>query len=228
MYEYIKSLLKFDVFNNGKKTLIKNFSNIIDNGEMSDFLLICQDKKIAKIIIENDLFWTNIKILVNKDKKSSNIINCIKLLYNIDKNYILNNINKLLDVYPEITLNYIEFLNSINYDLNKIIIHLQENDIKLEFNPIIRYILTITNGKKIITDNIDYFINNNHKLLELKKMLDENSINSDIDNIINNNRELIIEEMINNKTKLTIDDLKKENLLDELKKLVDSIVKYEN
>ena len=228
MYEYIKSLLKFDVFNNGKKTLIKNFSNIIDNGEMSDFLLICQDKKIAKIIIENDLFWTNIKILVNKDKKSSNIINCIKLLYNIDKNYILNNINKLLDVYPEITLNYIEFLNSINYDLNKIIIHLKENDIKIEFNPIIRYILTITNGKKIITDNIDYFINNNHKLLELKKMLDENSINSDIDNIINNNRELIIEEMINNKTKLTIDDLKKENLLDELKKLVDSIVKYEN
>ena len=34
--------------------------------------------------------------------------------------------------------------------------------------------------------------------------------------------------MINNKTKLTIEDLKKENLLEELIKLIDSILKYEN
>lgn len=228
MYEYINSLLKFDLFNKGKNTLIQNFSSIIENGEMSDFLLICQDKKIAKIIVENDLFWSNIKILVRKDKNSSNIINCIKLLYSVNQNYILNNVNKLLEVYPEITLNYIEFLNSINYDLNKIIVYLKEKNISIDYNPIIRYILTTTNGKMIIINNINYFINNNHKLLELKKMLDENSINSDIDNIINDNRELVIEEMINNKTKLTIEDLKKENLLEELIKLIDSILKYEN
>ena len=48
MYEYIKSLLKLDVFNKGRNTLIQNFTNILQNGTYYDFKLICKDEKKSK------------------------------------------------------------------------------------------------------------------------------------------------------------------------------------
>ena len=227
MYEYIKSLLKFDVFNKGKNNLIENFTNILKNGTYQEIELICKDEKIAKIIINNDLFWNNIKLIVEKAKVSGNIINSIKYLYNYDKNYILKQKEKLFDYYSEISLEYFKFLKECNVDLMQIIAYLKEKNIVVPFNDVVKELLTIPLGKSIIINNIDYFTTSNNKLLKLKNIIIENNINANIDEIIDNNTNTILEEIINNKTGLFLEDLQRENLLESLKKLLESVLNSE-
>lgn len=228
MYEYIKSLLKLDVFNKGRNTLIQNFTNILQNGTYSDFKLICRDEKVAKIMIENDLFWTNIQLIVNKAKDQEGFIDCIRNLSKINKNYILNQKEKIFDYYPEITLEYIKFLNECNADLISVVKYLIENNIIVDYNLVLEYLLTLPIGKSIVMNNLDYFIMSNRRLLKLKSILTKNDINSNIDEVINNNENYIIEEVIYDKTGLLTDDLQKENLLDELKKIFKYIFEVEN
>lgn len=224
MYQYVKSLLKFDIFNKGKKQIINDFNKILSNSSYSDIEKMCQDKTIARIIIENDLFWNNINLIVKKFE-SNNIINCIKFLYNYNKNYILKNKTRLFDVYPLIAKDYIKFLCSINVDTDEIIKYLKEKNIVVDYNNIVELLI---NNKNLIINNLDYFIDNNHKLLELKEILDTNLITSNIDDVIDNNPNYVIEEMIINKTNLTIEDLKGENILNYIKEVIDSVLKYEN
>lgn len=227
MYEYVKSLLKFDVFNKGKNNFIENFNKIISNGTHQEFELLCKDEKIAKIIITNDLFWSNIKIIVEKAKVSGDIINSIKYLYNYDKNYILNKKEILFDCYKEIALQYFIFLKECGVDLKILVDYLVQNKIELQYNELAKQLLTVPTGKSIITNNLEYFISSNNELLELKTIFLNNSVNINIDEQINEKENTVIQELIFNKTNLTVKDLEKENILMGLKRIIKSVLDSE-
>lgn len=224
MYEYIKSLLKFDVLNKGKTNLIQNFSQILASGTYQEFELLCKDEKIAKIIIDNDLFWKNINLIVEKAKQGGNILDSVRYLYKYDKNYILNQKEKLFDSYKEIALEYFLFLKECGVDLKLVVDYLAKNNIEVPYNHLAQHLLTVPIGKSILISNIDYFVFSNNRLLELKSLLVKNNINVNIDEEINKNNDIVVEELVYNRTGLTVKDLEKENLLFSLKKIISSIL----
>lgn len=222
MYKCSTLLLESDSSN---KKFLANFRYVINNSLSEDILLMLQNKQIISMIIENNLFFNNIDLL-SKKIKTFYIVECIKLLYDEDKSYVLNNKFKLFFYYnsPYFCNKYFEFLISIGENLDNIISYLEENKIISPYNVIVRGLIKIDGGIDIINKHLFYFLKQNNKLLELKRILKDYCFNQIINREIDNNPYKIVEEIVSEKTGLTLKNLKDERILDTLKIIIDELL----
>lgn len=227
-YYYIKQLIE----NNNENIFIENFDKLIYVCTTSEIYLLFRDEKIVSLIINNDLFFRYISVVA---KKVADIYPLLYDLYDYDKKYIINNMNKIIDYqfneYGFIASYYdkfFNFCNYINYSISNVFEYLDKN-IKLTSSfDVLTYIASILK-KDEVSKNIDYFINKSNHLLDLKKILvkhnyDNNIINK-IDKKIDDNLDTIVYEIIDDR--LNVEDIKNEKILDFVKELVKELTSYE-
>lgn len=228
MYNYVMSLFKFDILGKGKKNFIDNFTSILNNGTYKDLELLLQNKKICTIIIENDLFFKNIELIVSKKEDSDNILNSVRSILNINKEYILNNKEKLLKYYnsEKFYSEYLDLLKKNGVNILNIIDYLYENNIDAPYNYLVLISIKDKNGINFISKKLDYFLNKNRHLLELKDIVKGTVLEDSVNGKIDSSKEIVVEEMVS-KARLTVDIMKKEGMLDNLVGLIDSLVAKE-
>lgn len=228
MYNYVMSLFKFDILGKGKKIFIDNFTSILNNGTYKDLELLLQNKKICTIIIENDLFFKNIELIVSKKEDSDNILNSVRSILNINKEYILNNKEKLLKYYnsEKFYSEYLDLLKKNGVNVLNIIDYLYENNIDAPYNYLVLISIKEKNGINFISKKLDYFLNKNRHLLELKDIVKGTILEDIVNGKIDSSKEIVVEEMVS-KARLTVDIMKKEGMLDNLVGLIDSLVTKE-
>lgn len=228
MYNYVMSLFKFDILGKGKKNFIDNFTSILNNGTYKDLELLLQNKKICIIVVENDLFFKNIELIISKAQDSDNILNSVRSILAVNKEYILNNKEKLLKFYnnEKFYSEYLDLLKRNGVNVLDIIDYLYENNLDAPYNYLVSISIKEKNGVNFILKKFDYFLNKNRHLLELRDIVKGTILESSVDDKIDSSKEIVIEEMAS-KTGLTIEIMKKEGMLDNLVELIDSIVEKE-
>lgn len=124
--------------------------------------------------------------------------------------------------------NVIKWLYDNKIDFNYIIKYLDTNNKPVYYNNIV-YFLIYTRQDDIVINYFDYFVKNNHKLLELKNILKyTKKIELDLNEIIDKNPKLIVEEIVSEKIKLSLTDLNNEKIFDFLNQIIIELLRYEN
>lgn len=177
-------------------------------------------------ICDNDLFWKNIDILVNK--YGNDTLKILKIINSVNTKYINDKLEYLIPYYIDDKIDYDYMFLLRNTDLNRIVNYLIENNFILKTNKLFNRLLCFPQDKKPVFDNIDFFINNSIDILGLKKILSNvkgiDAIIDKINTLLDNNPERIIEGLVFACTKLTLEDLKEEKLLDTFKTLLKELI----
>lgn len=143
-----------------------------------------------------------------------------------------DNSKKIISDYLQDKADEIKLFSLYNTDLNEIINYLIKQDFVFKDNKLLKTLLKFPQDKKVIFDNIDFFINNSKDLLGLKDILNKvpnsNIYIAKINEIFNKNQERLIENITIQSTGLTLKNLKEEQLFDTIKIIVDELLKNEN
>lgn len=188
------------------------------------------DSKLMNIICERDLFYQNLPLLI--DKYGKNILDLLKELITYNKEYAYTKIEYILPYYLKGIINsdYLFLMRDIS--LPKIINYVIDNNLKFYTNYFFGYLLVLYRDKTALFENLDYFINNSIDILGLKERLISLPNMTDkvekINKMLDNDPDKIIYGLVYPCTKLNIEDLKKEKILDAIRIIIDELVKNEN
>lgn len=125
-----------------------------------------------------------------------------------------------------------ELFSLYNINLNEIVNFLINENFIFKNNNLLKMLLKFPQDKKVIFDNMDFFISNSKRLLDLKIVL-EKVKESDIyikkiNEVIDNNPLVLIEDIIISVLGYTLNDLKKENIIDTIKIIIDELLQLQN
>ena len=203
----------------------ENFKKIINECSFANFREKLTDNYINDIC-NNDLFWNNIDALVNK--YGNDTLEILKIISAVNDKYISDKLEYLIPYYidDKIDRDYMFLLR--NTDLNRIVNYLIENNFILKTNKLFNRLLWFPQDKKPVFDNIDFFIKNSIDILGLRKILstikDKNDIVEKINLLLDTNPDRIIESLVFPCTKLTLEDLKEEKLLDTFRIILEELI----
>ena len=203
----------------------ENFKKIINECSFANFREKLTDNYINDIC-NNDLFWNNIDALVNK--YGNDTLEILKIISAVNDKYISDKLEYLIPYYidDKIDRDYMFLLR--NTDLNRIVNYLIENNFILKTNKLFNRLLWFPQDKKPVFDNIDFFIKNSIDILGLRKILstikDKNDIIEKINLLLDTNPDRIIECLVFPCTKLTLEDLKEEKLLDTFRIILEELI----
>ena len=222
MYEYVLKLI-----DNGKdEVFIKEFRKIVNELSNDDVVKLFTKSKIVKIMINNNLFFSNLDI-ISKKINAGYIKTFIEIMARFNKDYIISNKYELFNYYFSYYFyrEYIDFCtNNFNSSIIDIINYIKDNKITLKTNDLMSYL--ISHGYEYIVEtNIDMFINNSGALMDLKKDIDKLKINIDKDEVIDkinnrmdNNLDIVLMEIIS--TRFDYQEFEKEKILPYLKRII--------
>ena len=203
----------------------ENFKKIINEYSFANFREKLTDNYINDIC-NNDLFWNNIDALVNK--YGNDTLEILKIISAVNDKYISDKLEYLIPYYidDKIDRDYMFLLR--NTDLNRIVNYLIENNFILKTNKLFNRLLWFPQDKKPVFDNIDFFMKNSIDILGLRKILstikDKNDIVEKINLLLDTNPDRIIESLVFPCTKLTLEDLKEEKLLDTFRIILEELI----
>ena len=203
----------------------ENFKKSINECSFANFREKLTDNYINDIC-NNDLFWNNIDALVNK--YGNDTLEILKIISAVNDKYISDKLEYLIPYYidDKIDRDYMFLLR--NTDLNRIVNYLIENNFILKTNKLFNRLLWFPQDKKPVFDNIDFFIKNSIDILGLRKILstikDKNDIVEKINLLLDTNPDRIIESLVFPCTKLTLEDLKEEKLLDTFRIILEELI----
>ena len=214
------------------KVFIDNFSKIIDLSSTSSIVKLFHKPKMLKLIVDNDLFFANEKIIFRK-LNISGLFECLELMYNFNNGYVKSHLTNIFN-YGNSLLFYkkcLDFLMNNGASANSIINLLDANNVAVDYNNFTVAILEKTHNASLIMNNIDYFLINNHKLLEFKKILVsfdyKLKYNEEINDYIDTNPDLIIREIAIFNDTISVDVIEKEKYTSFLKQLIEEILQNE-
>lgn len=229
MYSLKEQLKKSD---NPIKVFIDNFSKIIDLSSTSSIVKLFHKPKMLELIVDNDLFFANEKTIFRK-LNISGLFECLELMYNFNNDYVKSHFTNIFN-YGNSLLFYkkcLDFLMNHGINANDIIAFLDNNDISINYNYFALAMLEKTHNVSLIMNNIDYFLINNHKLLEFKKILVsfdyKLKYNEEINDYIDTNPDLIIREIAIFNDIISVDVIEKEKYTSFLKQLIEEILQNE-
>ena len=143
-----------------------------------------------------------------------------------------DNIKEIINDYLQGKADEIKLFSLYNTDLNEIINYLKNKNFIFNDNSLLKTLLKFPQDKKVIFDNINFFINNSKDLLGLKDILSRIPNTSGyidkINEIFDNEQEKLIENITIQSTGLTLKELKEERIFDTIKIIIDELLKNEN
>ena len=229
MYSLKEQLKKSD---NPIKVFIDNFSKIIDLSSTSSIVKLFHKPKMLELIVDNDLFFANEKTIFRK-LNISGLFECLELMYNFNNDYVKSHFTNIFN-YGNSLLFYkkcLDFLMNNGVNANSIINLLDANNVAVDYNNFTVAMLEKTHNASLIMNNIDYFLINNHKLLEFKKILVsfdyKLKYNEEINDYIDTNPDLIIREIAIFNDTISVDVIEKEKYTSFLKQLIEEILQNE-
>lgn len=229
MYSLKKQLKTSD---NPIKVFIDNFSKIIDLSSTSSIVKLFHKPKMLELIVDNDLFFANEKTIFRK-LNISGLFECLELMYNFNNGYVKSHLTNIFN-YGNSLLFYkkcLDFLMNNGVNANSIINLLDANNVAVDYNNFTVAILEKTHNASLIMNNIDYFLLNNSKLLEFKKILVsfdyKLKYNEEINDYIDTNPDLIIREIAIFNDIISVDVIEKEKYTSFLKQLIEEILQNE-
>lgn len=229
MYSLKKQLKTSD---NPIKAFIDNFSKIIDLSSTSSIVKLFHKPKMLELIVDNDLFFANEKTIFRK-LNISGLFECLELMYNFNNDYVKSHFTNIFN-YGNSLLFYkkcLDFLMNNGVNANSIINLLDANNVAVDYNNFTVAMLEKTHNASLIMNNIDYFLINNHKLLEFKKILVsfdyKLKYNEEINDYIDTNPDLIIREIAIFNDIISVDVIEKEKYTSFLKQLIEEILQNE-
>lgn len=208
----------------------ENFRKLILDNDCKEILLKFKDKQFTQFICDNDLFWNNIDIIVTKF--GNDVLKLIESLTITNKNYILDKFELLLPYYinNKVDGNYMFLLREIG--LERVVRYLINNNFTFNNVKLFRNLLYFPGDKKILFDNIDFFISNSKCLLDMKECLrfvpNTDHIIEKINNIIDNNPNRLIEDIVSYRTGIDLRILKEEKIIDTLRIIIDELLESQN
>lgn len=229
MYSLKEQLKKSD---NPIKVFIDNFSKIIDLSSTSSIVKLFHKPKMLELIVDNDLFFANEKTIFRK-LNISGLFECLELMYNFNNGYVKSHLTNIFN-YGNSLLFYkkcLDFLMNHGVSANSIINLLDANNVAVDYNNFTVAMLEKTHNASLIMNNIDYFLLNNSKLLEFKKILVsfdyKLKYNEEINDYIDTNPDLIIREIAIFNDTISVDVIEKEKYTSFLKQLIEEILQNE-
>lgn len=212
---------------------INNFKSIITDLSNDDLLDLLYQEDVIKIIVNNNLFFSNLDI-ISKKIKSEDITSLIENISKYNKGYVINNKYKLFNYYFSYNFykKYINYgLDNLDMSIQDIINYIKNYKIIIKSNELISYL--ISNGyKDVLINNIDVFINQSVMLMDLKKKLSfinkkENiQIINEINKRMDNNLDMIVMEIVS--SKYDYDYFKEQKILPYITRLIYELCSEEN
>lgn len=177
-------------------------------------------------ICDNDLFWKNIDILVNK--YGNDTLKILKNINSVNTKYISDKLEYLIPYYIDDKIDGDYMFLLWHTSLDRIVQYLINNNLIFKTNKLFSNLLHFPQNKKPVFDNIDFFIKNSIDILGLREILskvkDSNDIIAKINLLLDTNPDRIIEGLVFACTKLTLEDLKEEKLLDTFKIILEELI----
>lgn len=208
----------------------ENFRKLILDNDYEYVQSKFKDEKFAIFICNNDLFWSNIDFIVTKF--GNGIFSLLDSLKKVNAKYILDKLEQLLPYYIDnkIDFDYMSRLHEIGLD--RVVKYLIDNNCKLKHIKLFRRLLYFPGDKKILFDNIDFFISNSTCLLDMKEELSNipntNYMIEKINKVIEENSERLIEDIVIARTDIDLNILKEEKIVDTLKIIIDELLENQN
>lgn len=222
------------------KLQIKNneeFINYINSTDSSDILIeLLNNTDLIKFIIDNNLFWKNFNLILNKFKTNTTLeIFKIILLNDTEKKFLNEEMYVLLENSMEFSIDslFLDIVNFINtkkqkekfYILLESIIKTKE--FHLNYN-IIEYLYN-SDYKYIIKDNFYSVLNNCYDVFELKKLVKRSKTLTDkLHNYINNNPSKMIYEILIKGFNLDLENVRGQKIYDTVQTIIYELMVNEN
>ena len=208
----------------------EDFINIVSSGKKSDMISILQNKEISISIIENNLFWNNIDLIVEKFDQNM-IMTIIKYLSSYDFNFLSYGLIKLFK-YNFTTGFYIklfEVVEQSNLDLVLIYNYILNNNM-LNVSSYALFVSMYKQDKKeILFQNLDLILKNSYNLLKIKQLVSNDlKFIKKIDTIIENNKNNVVYDIIINSTGMTKEEINQEKIFDFVKNIIEQVLNNEN
>lgn len=215
------------LFYEGESGFVKNFRRIMIQSHCEEIETILKTKRMLNIIIKNNLFWSNFDLF---EKRKYELCPLIRELSDENPSYFLKNYKEIIkhfdnDFFFGLILFYSEEINNGSYDLIKYLI---ENNVKCNYNLILRLYMKDLRNMKLIIENLDYFLKDNKNLIEAKTIMQDYGMDNAVYSYIDNNKDRVIKEIINKKLQLADEKIDSENVVDLVKGIAEELLGYQN
>ena len=210
-------------------SLITDITEILNRGISEEIKSMLRNKHIVSIVIDNDLFFKNIVSLVNVSP--FNLIEILRLICKVDKNYFIQNRYKLLYYFDsEIFYKlYFAFCDTLGINVEDLVCYLDRNNIKVEYENLLEVILNTSSKNNILSNHLKYFYNSNNLIQVKDKLLEYDVSKNIVDKInekIDNDFDIVLEKMVSGK--LDVEKLKQEDMFPFFKQIIDELLCNEN
>ncbi|MBQ9071568.1 MAG: hypothetical protein IJY25_00215 [Bacilli bacterium] len=208
----------------------EEFINIINSNQDIKTVSFFRDEENCKNIIENNLFWNNIDLILKKFNQTV-LATCIKLLSSYNPSFFTYDVVKIFN-YSYTSGFYVDlfkYLDNSNLDLGVIFEYIIEKDCLNVSSYALFISMYNKKYKDLLYDNLDIILKNSYKLLKIKKIVSDNPLFlNKVDEFIENNPNIVIYNIIMDYTGMKKEEIETEKIFDFVKIIIDELLINEN
>ena len=206
------------------------FINIINDDKKMKIVSMFQDKEICMYIVNNNLFWKNIDLIIEKLDQEL-IITSMQYLSWHNLNFLSYNVVKFFKCSFDSSFyaSLFKLIHKSNLNLFSIHDYILDNNLLNKCSYALFNSMYKNNNKEKLFNNLEVILKNSYKLLEIKKeVYGDLKFSNKIDEFIDNNINNIVYNIIMSSTGMTKEEIEEEKIFDFVKAIIDEVLINEN